>query len=120
MLSQTAEHALRAMTCLAASDRYLVSADVLAETIKAPRRNLTRVLQDLAAGGLVESRSGPGGGYFLSKSTGEVTILDVIKAVSPLEESRRVRWASSRTPRSARFMRTWTERTLPQKPPSPR
>lgn len=88
MISKTAEYALRAMTCLAASGQGSVSADALAEKTKAPRRYLTRVLQDLAAGGLVDSRSGPGGGYFLAKRTAEVTILDVINAVSPLERIR--------------------------------
>lgn len=61
------------------------SADVLAGKTKVPRRYLTRVLQDLAAAGLVGSRSGPGGGYVLARSINELTILDVINAVSPLE-----------------------------------
>jgi Rrf2 family protein len=60
----------------------------LAEQTKVPRRYLTRVLQDLAAAGLVTSRPGPGGGYELAKSTGEVTILDVVNTVSPIERIR--------------------------------
>jgi len=88
MISKTAEYALRAMTCLAASSQRSRSADLLAEKTRVPRRYLTRVLQDLAAGGLVDSRSGPGGGYVLAKPAGDVTILDVIDAVSPLERIR--------------------------------
>jgi Rrf2 family protein len=42
-------------------------------------------MQDLAAAGLVASRSGPGGGYVLDRETDQLTLLDVINAVSPLE-----------------------------------
>lgn len=84
MISKTAEYALRAVTCLAAEEGAL-SADVLAGKTKVPRRYLTRVLQDLAAAGLVDSRSGPGGGYLLASAADALTILDVINAVSPVE-----------------------------------
>ena len=85
MISKTAEYALRAITFLAANAEQALSADTLAVKTKVPRRYLTRVMQDLAAVDLVGSRSGPGGGYILARSPGELTILDVINAVSPLE-----------------------------------
>ncbi len=53
-----------------------------------PRRYLTRVLQDLAAAGLVGSRPGPGGGYELSRDINELTILDVVNTVAPIERIR--------------------------------
>jgi len=85
MISKTAEYALRAVVSLAAQSETPLSADVLAEKTKVPRRYLTRVLQDLAATGMVNSRSGPGGGYVLAKAVGKLTILDVVTAVAPLE-----------------------------------
>lgn len=88
MISKTAEYALRAVACLAAATEKPVSADVLAAKTMAPRRYLTRVLQDLAAAQLLTSRSGPGGGYELLHSPSELTILAVINAVSPLERIR--------------------------------
>ena len=88
MLSKTAEYALRAIACMGGRDQALSSADVLAEKTKVPRRYLHRVLQDLAVAGLVNSRPGPGGGYELARSVAEITILDVVNAVSPLERIR--------------------------------
>lgn len=85
MISKTSEYALRAVTCLATETDKLAAADLLAEKTKVPRRYLTRVLQDLTEKGLLSSRSGPGGGYSLSRGTEDVTILDVINAVAPLE-----------------------------------
>ncbi|OYP33889.1 Rrf2 family transcriptional regulator [Rhodopirellula sp. MGV] len=88
MLSKTAEYALRSVVCLANRRGEAASADKLAAETKVPRRYLTRVLQDLAAGGLVGSRPGPGGGYVLSKPIAEVTILDVVNLVDPIERIR--------------------------------
>lgn len=85
MLSKTAEYALRAVACLGSHSETSVSADELAKQTKVPRRYLTRVLQDLCAAGLVQSRSGPGGGYGLAKSTDSLTILEVVNTVAPIE-----------------------------------
>lgn len=84
MLSKTAEYALRAVACMAASESP-VAANALAEQTQVPRRYLTRVLQDLCASGLAQSRPGPGGGYELTVATDELTILDVVNTVEPIE-----------------------------------
>lgn len=88
MLSKTAEYALRAVAAMGVAPGEPASADVLAQKTKVPRRYLHRVLQDLVAAGLVSSRPGPGGGYEIAKATSQMTILDVVNAVSPLERIR--------------------------------
>ena len=88
MLPKTAEYALRMVACLARNPEQVESADRIAEQTKVPRRYLHKVLQDLVRAGLVRSRSGPGGGYSLAISAKEVSILDVVNAVAPLERIR--------------------------------
>lgn len=88
MLSKTAEYALRVAACLAAAPEQNASADHLSEQTKVPRRYLHKVLQDLVQAGLVHSRSGPGGGYSLMHPAGDLTILQVVNAVAPLERIR--------------------------------
>lgn len=88
MLSKTAEYALRTVACLAGDADRAEPAEHLAEVTKVPRRYLHKVLQDLVRGGLVHSRSGPGGGYSLALPADKVTILDVVNAVAPLERIR--------------------------------
>lgn len=85
MLSKTAEYALRAVAFLATDTARAASADVLAKKTKVPRRYLHRVLQDLTAADLVSSRPGPGGGYELLRGADEISILDVVNAVSPIQ-----------------------------------
>jgi Rrf2 family protein len=88
MLSKTAEYALRAVMLLSRDPSRAESAERLAEVTKVPRRYLHKVLQDLVRGGLVQSQSGPGGGYSLALAAEQVTILDVVNAVAPLERIR--------------------------------
>lgn len=88
MLSKTAEYALRTAACLSRDESQAERADALAEQTKVPRRYLNKVLKDLVESGLVTSRPGPGGGYSLSRSPEEITILDVVNAVGPLERIR--------------------------------
>lgn len=88
MLPKTAEYALRIAACLARGIDVPEPADQLAEQTKVPRRYLQKVLHSLAQAGLVHSRSGPGGGYVLTRSPDHITILDVVNAVSPLERIR--------------------------------
>lgn len=85
MITKTAEYALRAVVYLAINPAAPMSANLLAEKTKVPRRYLNRVLLDLTEANLVRSRPGPGGGYDLVPETDEITILDVVNAVSPIE-----------------------------------
>ncbi|MDZ4818129.1 MAG: Rrf2 family transcriptional regulator [Planctomycetota bacterium] len=85
MLSKTAEYALRATVWLAQAPGEPASADQLSEVTKVPRRYLHKVLQDLVRGKLLRSHPGPGGGYALLRSPEQITILDVVNAVAPLE-----------------------------------
>jgi Rrf2 family protein len=88
MLPKTAEYALRATVWLSQTPEMAHSADRLAEAIRVPRRYLHKVLQDLVKAGFVRSQPGPGGGYRLDRAAEEITILDVINAVGPLERIR--------------------------------
>ncbi len=88
MLSKTAEYALRTVACLSRDESQAERADALAEQTKVPRRYLNKVLKDLVDARLITSRPGPGGGYSLTRSPDEITILDVVNAVSPLERIR--------------------------------
>ena len=84
MLPKIAEYALRAVACMANKPEFPLSADLLAEQTKVPRRYLHKVLQDLVRAELVHSRSGPGGGYTLAVAVKKISILDVVNAVAPL------------------------------------
>ncbi len=88
MFSQTTEYALRAMTWLALVRGHLVPTGELAERTKVPMHYLAKVLQQLAAGGLVTGRRGVGGGYKLSRQPEDVRLIEIVRCVSPQRRER--------------------------------
>lgn len=85
MFSQTVEYALRAVVWLSAHQKHPLTTEQMAGPIKVPPSYLSKVLQLLVRAGLVESQTGPRGGYRLARPPAEVTILDVVNVIEPLE-----------------------------------
>lgn len=85
MLSQTTEYALRAMSVLAYRPSELTPTPALAESTKVPSNYLAKVLQLLAGAELIVGRRGVGGGYRLARPASQITLLDVVRAVSTVE-----------------------------------
>lgn len=84
MISQTAEYALRAMVFLATRNTVATGHEI-AEVTKVPPGYLSKLMIQLAKTKLVTSQRGIGGGFSLSKRPEEITILDVVNAVDPIE-----------------------------------
>lgn len=85
MLSQTVEYALRAAVHLAMESPNARTTDQIAAVTRVPRAYLSKVLQSLAKAGIVQSQRGLGGGMSLARSPEDLTILDVVNAVEPLQ-----------------------------------
>ena len=85
MISQTAEYALRAIVMLGSNPGSPQTTQQIAEETRVPSGYLSKVLQALGRAGLVEGQRGLYGGFVLSRSLDELTILDVITAVDPLK-----------------------------------
>ncbi|HUH13131.1 MAG TPA: Rrf2 family transcriptional regulator [Longimicrobiales bacterium] len=80
-LSQTAEHALRAVLFLAQRTTPVpVSAAAIAEALGAPANYLSKTLHVLARAGIVLGTRGPGGGFRLAVPCRELTVARVIGA----------------------------------------
>jgi Rrf2 family transcriptional regulator, nitric oxide-sensitive transcriptional repressor len=89
VISQTSEYALRAVVSLGASPGRPLTTRAIADRTCVSPDYLSKVLQGLSRAGMVESRRGLGGGFVLSRPLGELTVLDVINAVDPLERIER-------------------------------
>lgn len=73
------------MSCLAYMPDELVSTAQLAEVTHVPMNYLAKVLQSLAKADLISGRRGVGGGYRLTRPSNEISMLDVINAIDPLQ-----------------------------------
>lgn len=88
MLSQTVEYALRAVVHLASEAPAARTTDQIATVTQVPRAYLSKVLQSLIRAGLVHSQRGLGGGITLTREPKDLTILEVVNAVEPIERIR--------------------------------
>lgn len=81
MLSQTSEHAIRALLFLARHpEGEPVPADRVARALGAPANYLGKTLNVLARQGLVASTRGPAGGFRLRRAAGQITLAEVVDA----------------------------------------
>lgn len=85
MFSQTVEYALRAVIHLAHEAPAARTTAQIAEATRVPKDYLSKILQGLAKKGIVLTQRGVGGGVSLSKPPSDLTILDVVNAVEPIE-----------------------------------
>jgi Rrf2 family protein len=80
MLSQTAEHALRAVLYLARQEwGRPVAADRVADALGAPRNYLSKTLNLLAKEGILESTAGRRGGFSLAVPPAALSVARVLE-----------------------------------------
>ena len=89
MFSQTVEYALRIVVWLASQGGEPRTTQQIAKATKIPAGYLAKVLQNLGRARLVDSQRGIGGGFTLAASPDELTPLDIINAVDPIERIER-------------------------------
>jgi Rrf2 family protein len=78
-LSQTAEHALRAVLYLARQPNGTrIPAEAIADALSAPRNYLSKTLGTLAKAGVITSARGPHGGFRLAVPATELSLAAVI------------------------------------------
>jgi Rrf2 family protein len=109
-VSAKADYAVRAAIELAAADPSApTKGDAIARAQKIPVKFLENILADLRHAGLVSSRRGQDGGYWLAKPASEITVADVIRAVEgPLASIRGERPENTSYPGAAEpLQRVW-------------
>lgn len=79
-LTKRGTYALRAAVYLAGHPFELCKRRTIAAAAGSPLPTLTETLVRLREAGLVEAAGGPSGGYRLSRSPAEITVLEVIEA----------------------------------------
>jgi Rrf2 family nitric oxide-sensitive transcriptional repressor len=85
LISRTSEYALRAVIWLVREPGRSRTTRQIAAGTRTPPAYVSKVLQLLAKAGLVRSQRGLGGGFRLAGDSMQITVLDVINAVDPLE-----------------------------------
>ena len=98
LLSQTAEHALRAALYLGRAGRGgLVSAGQLSTALGMPRNYTAKTLRQLTRRGLLRSVRGPHGGFALRVKASEISLASLVDALEEVAEKPAVCLLGDRT-----------------------
>ncbi|GGH73009.1 MAG: Rrf2 family transcriptional regulator [Bacteroidetes bacterium] len=80
MLSKKSKYAINALVYLAKQeDNRMVVIQEIAEEEKIPRKFLEAILLDLKRNGILGSKQGKGGGYYLLQRPNEINLADVMR-----------------------------------------
>lgn len=85
LISRTSEYALRVIIWLLQDPSLSQTTRQIAAGTRTPPDYVSKVLQALTRAGLIRSQRGLRGGFKLACDPAEVTVLDVINAVDPLQ-----------------------------------
>ena len=88
MLTTTVEYALRAATYLASRAPKHRTTEQIADKTRVPLPYMAKVMQQLVRGGVAQSLRGSQGGYALTRTPDQLTVLDVVNAVDPIRRIR--------------------------------
>ncbi len=81
-ISARADYAVRAAVELAAAGQGPTKGEAVARAQSIPLKFLENILLDLRHAGIVRSRRGTDGGYWLARDADQITVADVIRAVN--------------------------------------
>ena len=79
MLSMKAKYAIRALMVLARNDGQILSIKAIATDADIPQKFLEAILLELKHNGIVDSKRGIFGGYFLAKPPKEITVGTLVR-----------------------------------------
>lgn len=85
VISDTAEYALRAAVWLAREPERCCTTQEIAQATQTPPDYLAKVLKQMARGGVLEARRGIGGGFRLKRLPAQLSVLEIVNSVDPLE-----------------------------------
>ncbi len=78
-LTSFTDFGLRALMRLAGDSRRVFSTDEIARELGLSRNHLAKVVRELAAGGIVATRRGAGGGFRLARAPEDISIGEVVR-----------------------------------------
>jgi Rrf2 family protein len=80
-LSKKCLYAMHALIYMAGSSTPTVQVNWIARARKIPKKFLEVIMLDLKKAQILGSKQGKGGGYFLKKNPGEISLLEIINII---------------------------------------
>jgi Rrf2 family protein len=82
IFSKKCELGLQAVLFLSIKkDKIILNATEISEELKVPKEFVSKVLQILTESGIVGSKKGKSGGFYLAKRPSQIKLIDIVKAI---------------------------------------
>ena len=86
IFSKKCEYGLQAVLFLATRDNeQVVPSEEIAQKLSIPKEFVSKILQSLTESGIVDSKKGKSGGFFLAKKPSRIHLIDIVAAIDGLE-----------------------------------
>jgi Rrf2 family iron-sulfur cluster assembly transcriptional regulator len=86
IFSKKCELGLQAVLFLSIKkDKIILNATEISEELKVPKEFVSKVLQILTDSGIVGSKKGKSGGFYLAKRPSQIKLIDIVEAIDGLE-----------------------------------
>jgi Rrf2 family transcriptional regulator, iron-sulfur cluster assembly transcription factor len=82
--SKACELGLQAVLYLSTKEKRIFNAEEVSKELKVPKEFVSKVMQTLTKSGMVGSRKGKKGGFFLAKEPAEIKLIDIVEAIDGL------------------------------------
>ncbi len=85
IFSKKCELGLQAVLLLSTLDKnLLVNSGYVSDTLKVPKEFVSKVMQTLTNDGIIGSKKGHNGGFYLAKDPSEIKLIDIVKSLDGL------------------------------------
>ena len=86
IFSKKCELGLQAVLFLSIKkEKVIFKAEEVSEELKVPKEFVSKVLQILTDSGIVGSKKGKNGGFYLAKRPSQIKLIDIVKAIDGLD-----------------------------------
>jgi len=84
IFSKSCELGLQAVLFLSTKENHTYNAEQISKEVKLPKEFVSKVLQILTSSGIVGSKRGKNGGFYLAKKASEIKLIDIVEAIDGL------------------------------------
>ncbi|MFA3783403.1 Rrf2 family transcriptional regulator [Melioribacteraceae bacterium 4301-Me] len=86
IFSKKCELAIQAVLFLSVKkDKIIYRAEEISKELKVPKEFVSKVLQILTGSGIVGSKKGKSGGFYLAKSPNQIRLIDIVRIIDGTE-----------------------------------
>ena len=83
--SKACELGIQAVLFLSTKEKRIYNAEEVSKELKVPKEFVSKVMQILTPSGIVCSKKGKNGGFYLGKDPDSIKLIDIVEAIDGLE-----------------------------------